>query len=412
MKRGDGSPYPIKNTTFSASMIDLSNPDCREWIKSIIKDNLIKVGASGWMLDYAEALPFDASLHGSEDADSFHNSYPIEWAKVSREAIDEACLGDDTLFFTRSGYHRSPTYSTCFWLGDQLTSWREEDGIKSVIVGLLSSGLSGMSLNHADIGGYTSTAVLPFRIPFLTFTRSQELLMRWAEFSAFTAIFRSHEGNVPRRNHQVTDHPDTLAHFGRFARVYAALAGYRHQLCLEAATSGLPLVRHPWLHCPADTEASKLKFQFLFGSDFMVAPVLDQGKQNVRVYLPVGTWVHLWSGQEVVVKGTHGLWQQCYAPMGFPPVFYLSTSIAGRDVAKALTESGDMGPAWDVQACTADGEEAKSPTKENTLVVGNPDVRMEQGPLKPVGGWGIIAMCSRRHRRMNRQVGPAEQESN
>lgn len=398
--RGDGSPYPIQNTTFSASMIDLSNPGCREWIKSIIKENLINVGASGWMLDYAEALPFDADLHGSENADSFHNSYPIEWAKVNREAIDEAGVGDDALFFTRSGYHRSPSYSTCFWLGDQLTSWREEDGIKSVVVGLLSSGLSGMSLNHADIGGYTSTAVLPFHVPFITFSRSQELLMRWAELSAFTAIFRSHEGNVPRRNHQVVDHPNTLAHFGRFARVYAALAGYRDQLCVEAASSGLPLVRHPWLHYPADAEASKLKFQFLLGSDFMVAPVLDKGTNKVTLYLPMGAWVHLWSGQEVVVEGPCGLWQQCYAPMGFPPVFYLSTSIVGREVAKALTESKDMGPAWDVQACTA----AADPKKKHTLAAGDQDVRMEQS----AGRWGGFCMCSRRNRRRSRQVATDE----
>ena len=60
MKR-DGTPYLIRNTSFSAAMVDLSNPGARTWMKQIIKDNLItRAGASGWMRDFGEALPFDA----------------------------------------------------------------------------------------------------------------------------------------------------------------------------------------------------------------------------------------------------------------------------------------------------------------------------------------------------------------
>ena len=55
-------------------------------------------------------------------------------------------------------------------MGDQLASWRREDGIKSAVVGLLSSGFSGISMTHGDIGGYIATTLpnLPFRIPGLS----------------------------------------------------------------------------------------------------------------------------------------------------------------------------------------------------------------------------------------------------
>ena len=56
-----GSPYLILNTSFSAAMLDLANPDARAWIKEVIKDELIATGASGWMADFGEALPFDAA---------------------------------------------------------------------------------------------------------------------------------------------------------------------------------------------------------------------------------------------------------------------------------------------------------------------------------------------------------------
>lgn len=355
VRRANGEPYTIMNTTFSAHLLDLTNPACRESLKGIIRDNIIGVGASGWMADYAEALPFDANLFSHQDAAGYHNEYPIEWAKVNREAITEAGLEDEMLFFTRSGYHRSPGYSTCFWLGDQLTSWSQEDGIKSVVVGLLSSGLSGMSINHADIGGYTSTHLLPVKIPGVSYCRSQELLLRWTEMSAFTAVFRSHEGNVPLRNHQITDHPDTIKHFARFSRIYAVLADYRRQLCKEAAGQGLPMVRHPWLHYPNDAQVVKLKLQYLFGADFMVAPVLNRGSTSVRLYLPAGIWQHLWSGQEVRIT-TPGSWLECSAPLGSPPVFFVASSMYGQEVAQMLTVSGDRGPQWIKQACRLEDE--------------------------------------------------------
>ena len=76
--------------------------------------------------------------------------------QVNREAIREAGREEDIVFFNRSGYIQSPRYSTLFWVGDQLVDWDEHDGIKSAVTGLLTSGLSGYSLEHSDIGGYTA----------------------------------------------------------------------------------------------------------------------------------------------------------------------------------------------------------------------------------------------------------------
>ena len=162
-------------------------------------------------------------------------------------------------------------------MGDQLTSWSQEDGIKSTIIAFLSSGISGQSLNHSDIGGYTATTIpwLPFRIPGLGYTRSRELLHRWIEFNAFTPVFRTHEGNQPGRHFQIDGDQETLDHFARSARVYAALADYRQALVVEAAEFGHPVIRHPWLQEPDDPNTRALVHQFMFGPDIMVAPVLD-----------------------------------------------------------------------------------------------------------------------------------------
>ena len=56
----------------------------------------------------------------------------------------------------RSGATFSPANTRLFWLGDQTVTWDEHDGLTTIIIGLLSSGLSGYSLQHSDIGGYTA----------------------------------------------------------------------------------------------------------------------------------------------------------------------------------------------------------------------------------------------------------------
>lgn len=41
-------------------------------------------------------------------------------------------------------------------MGDQLPTYDHFDGLNSALIGLFNGGLSGMTLGHSDIGGYTS----------------------------------------------------------------------------------------------------------------------------------------------------------------------------------------------------------------------------------------------------------------
>lgn len=266
VKKADGSPYLIKNTDFFAALIDLSNPATRTWIKGIIKTELIgKAGASGWMADFGEALPFDAKLHGDADPAVWHNRFTEEWAKVHREAIEEAGRGDDIVFFNRSGFTQSPKFSTLFWLGDQMETWDEYDGIKTAVVGLLSGGVSGFSLLHSDTGGYVTLSlnIAGHKIPVVA--RTDELLQRWMELGAFTSVFRTHEGLDTTIAAQFDSSAANTAHQARFARVYKGLASYRKRLVAEAAEHGYPVVRYLFLHYPDDPNTHALRYQFCSG---------------------------------------------------------------------------------------------------------------------------------------------------
>ncbi|MEM7724930.1 MAG: alpha-glucosidase [Cyanobacteria bacterium P01_A01_bin.45] len=335
VKNEQGEVYLVPNTDFSAGLVDLSNPNAREWLKNIIKTEILGIGAKFWMADFAEAAQFDGKFNSEESGISYHNQYPVDWAQVNREAIQENHKEGDAWFFNRAGYLNTPKYSTGMWLGDQNVTWNDNDGMPSALKGMISGGMSGFSINHSDIGGYTSISHPILNFFDLGFKRSRELLYRWMEMNAFTAVFRTHEGNQPGENIQFDEDDETLKTFSYWSKVYSTFANYRNQLSQEAATKGYPLVRHLFLHYPDDTNVYELEHQFMLGSEFIIAPVLQQGANNIGVYLPAGGWIHLWNGT-IYSQG----WQNISAPLGKPGVFYRSGSNQAMEVVKVLREKG------------------------------------------------------------------------
>ena len=100
--RTDGSIYHIKSTTFDAGMLDLTNPEAVRYIKDVlIKKNMLDLGISGWMADFGEYLPVDCVLHDGAPS-RLHNRWPVLWAKINREAIEEYGA-PDVMFVSRSG---------------------------------------------------------------------------------------------------------------------------------------------------------------------------------------------------------------------------------------------------------------------------------------------------------------------
>lgn len=329
--RQNGTAYVYTNSSIKAGMVDLSNNEACIWLKNLIKEEMIgKAQASGWMADFGEALPFDAQLSGNADPAVWHNHYPEAWARLHREAIEETGRGEDFVFWNRSGFTQSPAVSTAFWLGDQLQTWDEYDGIKTAVVGLLSGGMSGFSLLHSDTGGFDAAVFDRIRV----IARSKELLMRWMELNAFTVIFRTHDGLIPGISAQVDTDKETLSHLARFGQVYKLLAPYRKTLVAQAAKVGYPVVRHLVLHYPDDPNVYNLRYQFMLGSDFLVAPVLDQGAKTVQLYLPAGKWIHLWTGAKF--NSEKGKWIQVTAPLGKPGVFFKEGAVFGEQLVTKL----------------------------------------------------------------------------
>lgn len=63
----------------------------------------------------------------------------------------------------RAATGTAPQHTRLYWMGDQLVTYDQYDGMQSAMVGLLNGGLDGFSFGHSDIGGYTSiNETVPF----------------------------------------------------------------------------------------------------------------------------------------------------------------------------------------------------------------------------------------------------------
>ncbi|UCF97394.1 MAG: alpha-glucosidase [Spirochaetaceae bacterium] len=312
VKNGSGRDHYVTITDFPAAMIDLTNPDARDWIKGVIRENLIGIGLDGWMADYGEYLPPGAVLASGESWDAVHNRYPAWWARVNWEALQETGREKEVVFFMRAGYHGSVACSPAFWAGDQLVNWNLGDGLATVIPAGISLGLQGIGHFHSDVGGFTTVAWI---------RRSKELFLRWMELGTFSLQLRSHEGNRPERNWQFDSDAETLSHVARMTEVFDHLKAYRQHSLKEYQETGIPVIRHPYLHYEGDSQLHGLKYQYLFGRDLLVAPVITPRRSAWTVYLPEDQWIHLWSGREFAPGR-----RRVAAPLGQPPVFYRKRS--------------------------------------------------------------------------------------
>ena len=305
----DGSICHMKSTTFDAGMLDLTNPEAVRFIKEVlIKKNMLKIGVKGWMADFGEYLPTDCVLHDGDPAE-MHNLWPVIWARINREAVEE--YGDkDVMFFTRSGYLGEQCYAPIMWNGDQHTDLTKDYGMPCVMPAAFSLGFSGVPLVHSDIGGFFSIGKLK---------RDDELFIRWMEMNTFSPLMRSHESIRPWANSQF-DAPAVLPHTVRLTNIHATLRPYIEH-CLEQAAEGIPVMKPDFWNA-VDYSKSRDEYSYFFGDDIYVCPVIEKNASERTVYLPEGEWTGFWDGK--AYEGNSEIRME--APLGKLPVFYRSES--------------------------------------------------------------------------------------
>jgi alpha-glucosidase (family GH31 glycosyl hydrolase) len=209
----------------------------------------------------------------------------------------------------RNGYAGMQRYASFLWSGDVRSTW---ETLKTHIPIALNTALSGIPYWGTDIGGF---------VPSPEFTA--ELYVRWFQFGAFCPLFRCHgrtwklrlpwgwntgdPGPVEINNYNGAATPDSSqlhdARVEPICRKYLELRyrmlPYLYSAVHECATNGMPIMRALWLYFPDDPKAVDCGDEYLWGKSILVAPVVEKGATNRRVYLPRGGWYDFWTHERL-----------------------------------------------------------------------------------------------------------------
>lgn len=211
--------------------------------------------------------------------------------------------------------------TTYIWTGDSLSDW---PSLRLSVQLLLSLNLSGFPICGADNGGFGGRC-------------TPELYTRWTEFSAFSPFFRTHYFYVE----QCLDKepwafgPETEAVVGRYIRLRYRLLPYLYTAVWRARDRKEPLLQPLFFRWEDDPAAYTADSQYLWGDDFLVAPVVDAGARGRFVYLPRGAWYDFWTDQAIASAGES---RYVDAPLDTIPVYVRAGAIVpamepGRNTA-------------------------------------------------------------------------------
>lgn len=308
----DGTPYRVRPFWFHDSLLlDFSNPEAVEWWMSKRAYLIDQLGVDGFKTDGGEHLwgrdvVFANGMHGDEGL----NLYPNLYAGAYFGFANKKRAGD-AVTFSRAGFTGAQAFP-CHWAGDESSTW---EAYRASLVAGLSAGVSGIPFWGWDIGGFSG------EVP------TAELYLRSAATAAFCPIMQYHsefnDHRLPLRDRTPwniadrTDSPEVIDVYRMFVHQRMSLLPYIISEAKHCSETGEPLMRPLFLDWPEDVQCWQISDQYCFGRELLVAPILEPGISERRLYLPAGQWKDFWSDD--IHAG--GQWIVVPAPLDRIPVF-------------------------------------------------------------------------------------------
>jgi alpha-D-xyloside xylohydrolase len=299
---------------------DPTNPAARQFIWEQVRKGYHQHGVKVWWLDACEPEifprhPENLRYHLGNGL-AVTNIYPLLHARAFYEGMQTE--GESEIIsLCRSAWAGSQRYGAALWSGDVQSSFEE---FRAQITAGLNAAISGIPWWTTDIGGFFNGDI---HDPLF-----QELIVRWFQYGLFCPLFRLHGNRLPGNGSGASwsGGPNEIWSFGEEAyEIIKELLFLRERLkpyIMEqmkgAHENGTPPMRPLFFDFPEDPQTWDIDDQFMFGPDYLVAPVLEYGARSRKVYLPAGiTWRDAWRGE--VHQGNQ--WLNVAAPLEQIPVF-------------------------------------------------------------------------------------------
>ena len=264
------------------AIIDFANPAAREWFKNIVK-NALNAGVDGFKLDRGQSYPLDIMPPSGRDPLEMHNYHAYMMNKTFAEAIKES-RGDDFQFTPRAGWAGTQAWSVK-WPGDLDSDFSLDKGLPAIIRAQTAAGLTGFAFWGSDIGGYGNKM-------------SKICYIRWLEQGTFSPLMEM--GGKGNHNDIPFSWDDETTNITRFyAKLRVKMMPYILKQAKLAHEKGVPIVRHLAWEWPEDPQVHKRSYEYMFGTDLLVAPVISE-KKSRNVYLPKGEWIDFWNRKRTI----------------------------------------------------------------------------------------------------------------
>ena len=258
---------------YEDAVLDLSNPKTVKWYQDKIA-NLIRLGVGAIKCDFGEAAPYDGFYYSGRGGLYEHNLYPVRYNKALFEAV-KANSGEGVIW-ARSAWAGSQRYPL-HWGGDAATT---NTGMLGDLRGGLSFGLSGFSFWSHDMGGFVTAS-------------PEDIYRRWLPFGFLSSHTRAH--GAPPTEPWLISESFTKA-FRQAAEMKYKLMPYVYAQAKDCSERGLPMVRALLVEFPEDPGAWLVEDEYMFGSQILVAPLLESGNSRT-CYLPKGKWIDYQTGK-------------------------------------------------------------------------------------------------------------------
>lgn len=328
VREADGRQYRNRGWWFPGSLlVDFTNDDARRWWLEKRRYLVEELGVDGFKTDGGEhAWGQDLRYADGTRGDETNNRYPVLYAAAYHELLRSA--GREPVTFSRAGFTGAATVPA-HWAGDERSTW---EAFRASITAGLTAGVSGVFFWGWDLAGFSGPPP------------SAELYLRAAAMATFCPIMQYHaEYNFHRRPSndrspwniaELTGDERIISAYRSLARLRERLVPYIVEQARRAVAAPQPLMRALPFEWPDDLRAWDFPFQYLFGDDLLVAPVVQAGVTEVDVYLPVGNWADAWTGELLVGPAV----VRRDAPLGSVPVF-----VRGWDDARRVANFGGSG---------------------------------------------------------------------
>ena len=305
---------------------DTTNPEAREYVWEKAKKNYYDKGIRVFWLDEAEpeyaAYDFDNYRYYLGPNLQIGNIYPFEYARTFYEGMEME--GQKNIVnLLRCAWAGSQRYGALVWSGDIASSF---NSMRNQLTAGLNMGIAGIPWWTTDIGGFHGGD--PDDEAF------RELFVRWFQWGTFCPVMRLHGDREPRQPqvgttggatcrsgaaNEVWSYGDKVYEICRkYMELREQLRPYTRELMREAHEKGTPVMRTMFYEFPEDSTCWEVEDQYMYGSTYLAAPILNAGERSRNVYLPMGCgWKETESGKEY--EG--GQWIEIPVSIESMPVF-------------------------------------------------------------------------------------------